>query len=245
MHKRLAGYGIAIGALCLAATPGFAKSSHQKFFNNLENTKVHRIGGAHSDVAPSEYTQRDFSSLKGMPGFSDKALDTHFKLYGGYVKNTNLLLSTLRQLSDSGETKTPHYAELKRRFGWEFDGMRLHELYFENMGGSGQIDTGSELHQWIVRDFGSYEAWEKDFRATGGLRGIGWVVLYEDIATHRLMNVWIGEHDAGHLSGAQPLLVMDVWEHAYMVDYNIDRGSYIDAFVKNIDWNTVAGRAHP
>lgn len=192
--------------------------------------------------ALKEYTQQDFSNLLGMKGFSDKALQTHFKLYGGYVKNTNLLLKDLATMRNQGEMTGPYFAELKRRYGWEFNGMRLHELYFENLGKSEDLKHNSTLYGMIERDFGSFSAWEEDFRKTGAMRGIGWVILYLDPATNRLTNTWVNEHDVGHLVGATPLLVMDVWEHAYMVDYGINRGDYIDAFVYNINWNVVSDR---
>jgi Fe-Mn family superoxide dismutase len=93
-----------------------------------------------------------------------------------------------------------------------------------------------------VEDFGSLENWERDFRATGALRGIGWVILYYDSAAGRLFNVWVNEHDVGHLSGAFPILVMDVFEHAFMIDYGLKRADYIEAFFKAIDWSSVAKR---
>lgn len=210
-------------------------------------TQAYAIGGGLLSPrieAVEDYSPRDFSHLKGMSGFSDQALETHFKLYGGYVKNTNLLLKELASMRRDGEMTGPYYAELKRRYGWEFNGMRLHELYFENLGGRGRPDRDSALHQRIERDFGSFSEWEEDFRKTGAMRGIGWVILYLDPQSGRLVNDWVNEHDVGHLAGGEPLLVMDVWEHAYMVDYNINRGDYIDAFIRNIDWRRVDKRLH-
>jgi len=184
------------------------------------------------------YTAKDFSKLKGMPGFSDKALDLHFTLYQGYVKNTNDLLETLSKIAPN----TPAYAEIKRRFGWEFNGMRLHELYFGNLGGDGKLDPNSKLAKKLAEQFGSLENWQADFKATGAMRGIGWVVLYEDPSNGRLINTWINEHDVGHLSGGRPLLIMDVFEHAFIPDYGLKRAEYIEAFFKNIDWPAVEGR---
>jgi Fe-Mn family superoxide dismutase len=184
------------------------------------------------------YAAKDFSKLKGMPGFSDKALDLHFTLYQGYVKNTNELLETLSKIAPN----TPAYAEIKRRFGWEFNGMRLHELYFGNLGGDGKLDPNSKLAKRLAEQFGSLENWQADFKATGAMRGIGWVVLYEDPSNGRLINTWINEHDVGHLSGGRPLLIMDVFEHAFIPDYGLKRAEYIEAFFKNIDWPAVEGR---
>lgn len=194
-----------------------------------------------SVATPGEYQEKNYSHLLGMEGFSDNALQSHFKLYAGYVKNTNLLLEKLGEMARAGTNQGPEWAEMRRRLGWEFDGMRLHELYFENMGSTEPLKRDAALFSRIERDFGGYNAWQRDFVATGKMRGIGWVVLYEDTVTGRLINCWINEHDLGHLSGAKPILVMDVFEHAYMIDYGLDRGSYIDAFMKNINWE-VANR---
>lgn len=188
------------------------------------------------------YKVKDFSGLLGMEGFSSEMLENHFTLYEGYVKNTNKLLATLRKMAEEGKFNTPEYNELKRHLGWEFDGMRLHEYYFENLGGSGEIDSASDIYRLIEACFGSYEAWEADFKATGMIRGIGWAILYQDDTNGRLINFWINEHDKGHLAGGKPILVMDVWEHAYMTDYGIDRQDYIEAFFRNIDWAVVEER---
>jgi len=188
------------------------------------------------------YTAKDYSKLIGMEGFSEILLKNHFTLYQGYVTNTNKVFDTLDQMLKGDKTGTPEFAELKRRLGWEFNGMRLHEYYFENLGGKTQLDNNGRLAKKMLEDFGSYEAWEKDFRATGSMRGIGWTVLYQDIATGRLINFWINEHDVSHPAGCNPLLIMDVFEHAFMLDYGLKRADYIAAFFKNIDWAAVEAR---
>ncbi|WP_312197416.1 superoxide dismutase [Anaerospora hongkongensis] len=188
------------------------------------------------------YKVKDYSHLLGMEGFSNRLLKNHFTLYEGYVKNTNLLLSTLEDLIAEGKGSTPEYAELKRRLGWEYDGMRLHEYYFANLGGNGEVDDECHLVERIEANFGSLALWQADFIATGMMRGVGWAVLYRDNATGRLINFWINEHDTGHPSGGSALLVMDVWEHAYMLDYGLNRRDYIDAFFRNLDWNIVDQR---
>jgi len=183
------------------------------------------------------YEPKNFDRLLGTEGFSDQLLKNHFTLYQGYVKNTNKLAEALNARSKDGKAMTPEYAELKRRFGWEFNGMRLHEYYFGNMIKGGKaIDKNSCLYKRIVEDFGSYENWENDFKAAGAMRGIGWAVLYYDAVAGRLFNTWINEHDIGHLCGASPVLVMDVFEHAFMIDYGLKRADYIEAFFKAIDW---------
>ncbi len=189
-----------------------------------------------------QYQAKDYMGLVGMQGFSETLLKNHFTLYQGYVTNTNKLLETLGQMLKDGKTGTPEFAELKRRLGWEFNGMRLHEYYFENLGGKSGIQQGGKLFEKLVESFGSYEAWEKDFRATGSMRGIGWAILYQDVLSGRFINFWINEHDVGHPSGGMPILIMDVFEHAFMIDYGLKRADYIDAFFKNINWPVVEKR---
>jgi Fe-Mn family superoxide dismutase len=188
------------------------------------------------------YTAKDYNRLLGMQGFSDTLLKNHFTLYQGYVTNTNKLMETLAQMLKEGKTGTPEFAELKRRFGWEFNGMRLHEYYFENLGGKAGLDKGGKLSKRIFEDFGGYEAWEKEFKGVGSMRGIGWAVLYQDSSTGKLINFWINEHDVGHPAGCNPILILDVFEHAFMIDYGLKRADYIEAFFKNIDWKAAEGR---
>jgi Fe-Mn family superoxide dismutase len=183
------------------------------------------------------YEAKNFESLLGTKGLSDQLLKNHFTLYQGYVTNTNKVADALLAMAKDGKMATPEYAELKRRFGWEFNGMRLHEYYFENIVKDGKaIDKKTNLYKKIVSEFGSYENWEKDFKATGAMRGIGWVILYYDALEGRLFNTWINEHDVGHLCGALPLIVMDVFEHAYMIEYGLKKADYIESFFKAIDW---------
>ncbi len=188
------------------------------------------------------YQAKDYSKLVGMEGFSETLLKNHFTLYQGYVTSTNRLMDSLSAMLKEGKQGTPEYAELKRRLGWEFNGMRLHEYYFENLGGKGSLNKSSKLASKLAEGFGSYEDWEKEFKACGTMRGIGWVVLYQDNITGKLFNQWINEHDVGHPAGCIPILVMDVFEHAFMIDYGLKRADYIEAFFRNIDWGTVEGR---
>jgi Fe-Mn family superoxide dismutase len=188
------------------------------------------------------YTAKDYNRLLGMEGFSDTLLKNHFTLYQGYVANTNKLIETLGQMLKEGKVGVPEFAELKRRLGWEFNGMRLHEYYFENLGGKGALEKTGKLSKRISEDFGSYETWEKEFRAVGGMRGIGWAILYQDSLTGKLLNFWINEHDTGHPAGCSPILILDVFEHAFMIDYGLKKVDYIEAFFKHINWKTVEER---
>jgi superoxide dismutase, Fe-Mn family len=188
------------------------------------------------------YSTRDFSRLFGTPGFSDALLKQHFDLYAGYVKNVNALHSEL-DASSPAKPPTPAWSELKRRFGWEWNGMRLHEVYFENLTRNARApERDTLLSARLAKDFGSREAWEKDFRATASLRGIGWAALLWDPAGRRLFNVWIDEHDRGTLAGCPLVLVMDAFEHAYLTDYGTKRGEYVDAFLAAADWEEAARR---
>lgn len=187
------------------------------------------------------YQAKDFSNLLKMRGFDDSLLKMHFTLYQGYVKNCNLVNELLGKLVQEGKARSYEFGALKRRFGWEFDGMRLHEYYFSNLGGDGKIFEHS-LFDAIERDFGSMNKWHDDFVATGMIRGIGWVILYYDPVEKRLFNVWINEHDLGHLAGCELILVMDVWEHAYITQFGLDRRGYIRTFFQNVNWDLVAQR---
>jgi len=208
------------------------------------------------------YEVKDFGALVGTEGFSESLLKNHFTLYMGYVNNTNKLMDAFAAMQKDGKTQDqlklkefqwstersavlsdPQYAELKRRFGWEFNGMRLHEYYFGNIrkGGS-KLEMNSELAKKITADFGSVPNWESEFRAIGAMRGIGWVILYYDYCGDRMFNVWINEHDGGHPAGAIPLLVMDVFEHAFLTDYGLKKADYIAAFFKAIHWERVRAR---
>ena len=190
-----------------------------------------------------QYISKNYDGLLGATGLSDQLLKNHFTLYQGYVTNTNKVINRLESILKEDGTGSPEYAELKRRFGWEWNGMRLHENYFDNLtAGGNSLDPNSAIAKAIVTDFGSLENWEKDFKATGMMRGIGWTALYLDPESKRLFNTWINEHEIGHISGGSLLLIMDVFEHAFMIDYGLKRADYIEAFFKNIDWNVVQSR---
>lgn len=153
-------------------------------------------------VLAQDYTVKNFDYLLGKDaGLSDDLLRMHFKLYQGYVTNTNLLLSKIRELDEKNENRTSAYAGFKHMLGWEFNGMLLHEYYFDNLGGTTSLAQTDPLFAKIQTDFGSFENWKADFIATGLMRGIGWVITYQDPKEKRLVNAWINEHDVGHLSG--------------------------------------------
>ncbi len=189
------------------------------------------------------YRVKRFEQLKGLRDFSDRLMTSHLALYEGYVKNTNQLAALLLNMVKLGKTNTMEYAEMKRRFGWEFNGMRLHELYFENLSKRPvPIRKTSLLYEKLWQDFSQYSAWERGFMGVGGMRGIGWVVLARDSATGHLFNIWMDEHDGGFLVGTTPLLVMDVFEHAYLQEFGMNRTAYVQSFMKAINWPVVEQR---
>jgi Fe-Mn family superoxide dismutase len=208
----------------------------------LINDTVLSAAQTKKEVMSVSYTAKDYTKLIGMEGFSETLLKNHFTLYQGYVTNTNKVLEALDQMLKADKSGTIEFAELKRRLGWEFNGMRLHEYYFENLGGKTPIDKNGKLAKKMAEAFGSYEAWEKDFKTTGAMRGIGWVILYQDAQSGKLINFWINEHDVSHPAGCNPLLIMDVFEHAFMIDYGLKKAEYIGAFFKNINWKAVEAR---
>lgn len=188
------------------------------------------------------YQIKNFDNLLGLGGLSDQLLKNHFTLYQGYVNNFNKFNDILVAMEKEEKYGTPEYAELNRRLSWEYNGMRLHELYFDNLALTQTHANNELLYKKIDKEWNSYEMWEKDFRAMAAMRGIGWVILYWDKVADKLFNVWINEHDVGHFSGAIPLLVIDVFEHSYMLDYGIKRADYIEFFMKAINWETVNNR---
>ncbi len=189
------------------------------------------------------YKAKKYDDLLGLDGFSNGLLKDHFTLYEGYVANTNKIADILADKMKNGGVGTSEYSELKRRFGWEFNGMRLHEYYFDNLTKSATpLDPQSKLAKKIIESFDSLEQFEQDLKSTGAMRGIGWVVLAYDKDAGKLFNTWISEHDGGHLAGATPLLVMDVFEHAFIADYGLKRVEYIENFWNAIAWRKVEAR---
>jgi len=186
--------------------------------------------------------------LSDLSGISDQTLEMHFKLYEGYVTNTNLLTEKISEILADGKVdkeELPAYSELTRRLGFEYNGMVLHEYYFGNMkrGGGGEPATKSDFRAAVERSFPSFDIWKTDFVSVGKMRGVGWAIAYLDPAMGRISNHWIELHENGNVAGFIPLLVMDVWEHAYLLDYKpADRPKYIEAFLANVDWEAVEKR---
>jgi Fe-Mn family superoxide dismutase len=193
------------------------------------------------------YTPKSFDHLRGLTGLSDAQVTEHLDLYAGYVKQVNSLVQELSEMrAERGQTgKDFSLAEGTRRLAYEYDGMVLHELYFSNLkaGGEARPTDRQGLGRALTESYGSVEHWQENFQAIGGMRGIGWVILYEDPVNGRLINQWISLHQDGIPARWKPILVMDVWEHAFMRDYKAsERAKYVEAFFKNIDWTAVDQR---
>lgn len=193
------------------------------------------------------YSPRQFC-LSDLNGISNQTLEMHVKLYEGYVKETNLLNEQIADLIKNGQVDQedmPAYSELTRRLGFEYNGMILHEYYFENMkrGGLGKPAMSSLFQQAAETSFARYEIWKANFVSIGKMRGVGWAICYRDPKNGRLTNHWVSHNQNGNIAGFKPILVMDVWEHAYLLDYMpAERSKYIDTFFSNIDWAVVEKR---
>jgi Fe-Mn family superoxide dismutase len=194
------------------------------------------------------YKARQFD-LSGLKGISDETLEMHFKLYEGYVKETNKLMEKISEFISDGnvdQEEMPAYSELTRRLGFEYNGMVLHEYYFDNLkkgGGTGEPAANTQFAKAAAATFGSYEIWKADFVGIGKMRGVGWAICNQNPANGRLSNHWITLHETGNIAGFDPILVMDVWEHAYLLDYKpAERPKYIEAFFSNIAWSAAEQR---
>ncbi len=189
------------------------------------------------------YQPKNFS-IPGLAGISPKQLEVHLKLYQGYVKFLNTLQEVEAELLKDVEKNAYALGEVHRRLGFEFDGMRMHEHYFSQWeGGSAPLTTGGALESSLSKQFGSFKAWEEQFKAVGMMRGIGWTILYFDKNAGHFINAWVGDHELGQLAGLPIILALDMWEHAYMVDYlPAEKKNYIEAFFKNLNWNVAEER---
>jgi superoxide dismutase, Fe-Mn family len=185
------------------------------------------------------YTPRSFD-LKGLNGISEKTIETHLKLYEGYVKHVNVIHQSIGDLAKDSEKNLYALGELQRRLGFEFCGMRNHEIYFDSLSGGAAPLSEGKLKTMIGESFGSYEMWLNRFKATALIRGIGWAMLYHDPKANTLLNFWIDEQHLGHPTGLTPVLALDMWEHSYLLDYApSDKARYIEAFFENLNWEKV------
>ncbi len=190
------------------------------------------------------YKVREFAHLKGLKGISDSQLEQHFKLYEGYVKNTNLLREQTADMLAKGQGDSPIFAELNRRLPFEQNGMVLHEHYFDNLVPNGaELPKAGALAKAIDESFGSFDNYKKDLLSMAKMRGVGWVLTLQDPTNGWLANRWVTLHQDGNIAGYRPILVLDIWEHAWTVDYKpTERAKYLDAFFGNVSWKACESR---
>lgn len=189
------------------------------------------------------YSPKTFN-LPILKGLSEEQIKVHLALYDGYVKHVNLIMERLEAVR-AGKLELDSYivAELRRRFAFEFDGMRMHELYFAQLeAGSSELWAGSPLSNAVKEKYGE-RGLEAHIREVAGSRGIGWIVVCSDSTAKTIHTTFVGDHELGQLAGLPILLVLDLWEHAYMVDYvPAEKKNYIDAFFANLNWSVVEKR---
>ncbi len=190
------------------------------------------------DINMHTYSTRQFN-LPKLQGVSDKQVEIHLKLYQGYVTHTNLLGQKLSEMAVDKEKNTYAIAELRRRFGFEFDGMRMHEYYFEQWEtGPKPADTNSSLTKTVTERYGNWSGFLPHFMEVALSRGIGWTILYYDPVGQTPHISWVTDHELGHLAGLPIILALDMWEHAFMVDYApADKKKYVEAFFENLNWS--------
>lgn len=189
------------------------------------------------------YEPKQFN-IPRLEGISDEQVKVHLGLYEGYVKHVNLIAKTLADARTSKIDLDPYIAnELRRRYAFEFDGMRLHEYYFDQVvGGAKELTLASPLDEAAREKYGDGRL-EAHMKQVATTRGIGWVVAYADSATGELQTIFVGDHELGQLAGLPIILALDMWEHAYMVDYRpASKKDYVDAFFANINWGVAEER---
>ena len=191
----------------------------------------------------TKYTAKTFSnSLYSMEGISKKTIEEHLKLYQGYVTKYNEISEKLANLGDDEYSKANQtyslVRELKVELTFAYGGVVNHEIYFGHLGGKGGEPTGEVLKQ-IMKDFGSFATFKKDMKATG-IAARGWVWTAWNWKENRLFNYLGDAQNTFPVWYSTPILALDTYEHAYFIDYGVNRGSYIDAFFNNIDWKAVA-----
>jgi Fe-Mn family superoxide dismutase len=193
------------------------------------------------------YQPRTFT-LPALQGISEKQVKVHMALYEGYVKNVNLIAETLKGYASygdkAGDGDKLAIAELRRRFSFEFDGMRMHEYYFEQLETvDSKQSTVDSLKKAADDKYGSWEGFIAHIKTVAGTRGIGWVVVYYDPVGKVLHTVFVADHEVGQLAGLPVILALDLWEHAYMVDYvPAEKKNYVDAFLENANWSVAEAR---
>lgn len=188
------------------------------------------------------YEAKQFN-LPELVGISQETIDLHLGLYQGYVKHVNLINDKIKAFSTDMENNAYAIAEMQRRLGFEFGGMRNHEYYFTQFEGGVEAMKDGKLKEMMEAQWGSVENWYKEFVNIAMTRGVGWAMLYIDRTTNQLVHTWVDEQHLGQLADLDIILALDMWEHSYMRDYLPSaKKDYITAFFNNLNWEVVAGR---
>ena len=189
------------------------------------------------------FTAKNFN-IGQLSGVSTKNIEEHLKLYAGYVTHTNLVLEKIRELSSEAEKNMGLISGLQRRLGFEYNGMRNHEVYFSLLeNGAQNINESGDLHKAITTQWGSFENWLVEFKAIATTRGVGWAMLYYDKTEGKLLNAWVDEQHIGQLQNCKLIIALDMWEHAFVYDYpTSEKKNYIEAFFKNLNWQVAEKR---
>lgn len=187
-----------------------------------------------------KYTEQKFI-IPELKGISKKNIEEHLKLYAGYVNHTNLITEKITELSKNAEENMGILSGLYKRFGFEYNGMRNHEIYFLSLSdGAKNISQTSDLKKQIEKDFGSFESWFSNFKSIATIRGIGWAMLYYDRKAGCLLNAWVDEQHLGQLQDCSLILGLDMWEHSYVADYQPSgKKNYIEDFFVNLNWEII------
>ncbi len=195
-------------------------------------------------MAYTPYPTKTFT-FGALDGISQKQLDIHIKLYEGYVKSVNTIRETIVDLNALDAQKYQFAVEsTRRRFGFEFNGMRMHELYFAQWeGGATAEPRGSPLDEAVSVKWGSWDGFVENFKRVAMSRGPGWCTLGWDAKEKKPHVWWTADHELGMQVDMDILLTLDMWEHAFMVDYvPAEKSKYVEAFFKNLNWDVVGKR---
>jgi Fe-Mn family superoxide dismutase len=190
-----------------------------------------------------QFIEKKFE-IPELKGVSAKNIEEHLKLYAGYVKNANLILEKIPEYRgyEKEDTFAPYVvSELQRRFAFEYNGMRNHEVYFSSLsGGAKDLSPESDLSKKLTETYGGAETFITEFKTLALTRGIGWAVLWYDKKDDRLLASWVDEQHLGQLNGCEMILALDMWEHSYVADYQPSgKKQYVEAYFENLNWNVV------
>lgn len=187
-----------------------------------------------------QFTAKTFT-IPTLTGISARTIEEHLKLYQGYVKHANLILEKVVEYKKDAEKNAYALGEIMRRFGFEYNGMRNHEVYFAALeGGASSLADSSQLKKAISETWGSFDAWLTEFKSIALTRGIGWAMLYYDRKDGRLLNAWIDEQHLGQLQDCTLVLGLDMWEHSFVADYQPSgKKQYVEDFFKNVNWGVI------